>query len=293
MDEIAIKEVLSSIFDEAGFELNMSKAYFSLTLHYPILTIQNNVDESHEIKDLYVKITGNLTSNSCKSLTGVRATRSYAELISNYNHSHLPSHRMSEWNYFCLGSSEIQMLLCEDIFQSEEYLRYFCVVLESYLSWESVEGNPYIGMNTINPFGRLGSCDWNVRDFNRIPLKIDKVDINLNFEVKNKDLIEDSLYQALIDSKSENLMRYNIVNRIGDTYYSTLIETDVVRYDNTNLFTFNGKQINLIIEKQDEEIKKQVKRTIHPAITQSWCNRASTSIKEYYLTSNRITQEAA
>lgn len=287
MEEATIRNILIEIMGVENFELKVANDYYILILHYSVINIINEFDENHQIKGLYIKISG--YKNDRKDFQGIRGTLSYAEYISGYSHSHLNSFSFSNFNHFCLGTSELQMLLHEDIFQSEEYLKYFCIVLENYLSWESIEGTPYIRLSTINPFGSLSNISIYDTYIDSFKPKVDKLDVNINFNIKNIEEIEDNLYNFGKNSNSHKNQGI-FCNKVENTYYSNQSNMNVDSYQNRLLFTFNDKEIRLKIEDKIQINNDKIKKTIHPKITQEWCNRTTQNIRNHYIKSNRITQ---
>lgn len=138
-------------------------------IHYPELKLTNNLEQTHTIYDLIVRLTlldsrrGLLDMH----LAGARTTLTSREIESSYIHSHLPSIyededsdeyvKMMNFDYFCLGGSSpfYQLMLKNSsrVLDNEEF-RYFLSQLEQYLSWESIEGSPYMYFNTIGENGR-------------------------------------------------------------------------------------------------------------------------------------------
>ena len=285
MTQEAIKETLSSIFGENGYEITfLERERFSLILHYPYITIKNDFAEKHLIKDLYIQISGERKTR--KAIRGLRGSLSYGEFSSGYNHSHIMTGVHTNFSDFCLGTSELTMLLYEDIFESDSFLRYFCIVLENYLSWESIEGVPYIRMNSVSPFGRLSSPNYDAYWLKNLKLGL-KLEVNINFTIKNVLEVEDAIYKEVckLDDYYRN---YATVNKIGNVYYNTNQARNSNSYNGVNLFKFNGKDIKLQIEEFKQEENEKIKKTVHPDITQIWCSRASRAIKNYYISSNRI-----
>ena len=102
----------------------------------------------HEIKDLFVGIQvtnvnifgvskGNVT------LVGRRGKMSYKEWCSHYSHSHLGS-SYNSWQTFCLGNSDIAMLINELKLSFDKDMWYMLFyALPNYVNWESLEGGPY------------------------------------------------------------------------------------------------------------------------------------------------------
>lgn len=138
-----------------------------IIIYYPNITISNEKNRQHNIKDLFVNLKFELNKKNKKvniiGIFGRRATLTYEEVCSNYAHSHLnPSveryFETSNKNFFrntitrfCTGSGEINILLadynCNDF--NEDRFNLILVQLMTLVSWESIEGTPYRYINNI------------------------------------------------------------------------------------------------------------------------------------------------
>lgn len=124
---------------------------FYIIIKFPKITIKNSLNLTHEIEELFVKIHIKiLTSGSLKifpEIQGVRTLVTKQEWDSNYSHSHLSTDNSSIGTYtvFCTGSGEINNLGM--LFNSKptdfDIFKMYLLHLETFTSWESLEGTPY------------------------------------------------------------------------------------------------------------------------------------------------------
>lgn len=277
MKKEEIIEVLEDRFKDR-YELNYTnQEAYSLILHYPEVKLSNSENKSHTIRNLFVKLAKTSDEYRCH-LYGLRATVTKQEYGSGYSHSHLEASNIGIWKEFCLGISELSELLRENFFKSKEHFEYFLEVLWSYLSWESIEGNPYIKLSTISGFQQL-----EVRDFTRdnqdfvrqIPINFSRIATNLNFKIRNIREIETELVSYLDEKCS-----YFVVNKIGDKYFSR--KGNDLPSSLPRVLIFNGESIYLTILRNNNDNNKPCK-TAHPELTKALSDRIQGEIRKFYL----------
>jgi hypothetical protein len=137
-----------------------------LIIRYPEFTITNSNGNSQVIRDLFVRFTIYLGSSTPSSFTmfgpeGIRLRVSAKEFMSKYAHSHLHSkdHRtMFEWDHFCTGVGDINaaIALANDTNEHPldvELLKLVLFEVEPLVTWESIEGTPYMRMSNNHESG--------------------------------------------------------------------------------------------------------------------------------------------
>jgi hypothetical protein len=191
-------------------------------IHYPEIIITNKNHQSHTIRDLYVKL---LPFQSGRGFTffnfkGKRMSATRQEVVSEYQHSHLPGRKYTQtndndsafdWRPFCLGSSEIQQVLTMLLGGYEEgKFKLLMLQLEEYLNYESIEGNPYKRIANVIGGGKMtvlnsSECGLYYRDlikrYNIGSLEPKKIDFKLE---GNKVVIVDNDKFEQFLKKSEN-----------------------------------------------------------------------------------------
>lgn len=142
-----------------------------LIIWYPETDITNSHNLTHHNSDIYIKF----VFNSEGELVGYpqlsRLTYSLSELLSGYRHSHSytinvrNTNSIKDWSGLCFGSDFLSSHTINQSNNDNEYhlIEYFKAV-EAFLGWESLEGNPYIRMETIRDYSNASSDSAAVRD---------------------------------------------------------------------------------------------------------------------------------
>jgi hypothetical protein len=124
-----------------------------IIVHFPVVTITNEFDDSVTIKDLWAKIF--LTYKGTMKC-GFLLNRSHYPIShwnSDYMHSHIPGipkNRISDFLSPCLGSGPIRDTISSLISGYDELLwQLFCRELEVYVTVESIAGVPYRRLKNI------------------------------------------------------------------------------------------------------------------------------------------------
>ena len=219
-------------------------------------------------------------------MTGLRLTLSYLELNKLYPHSHLSSTSLTS-NFksmtsskFCLGSSTLGMSIAEyntesNKEQSNLVLEGILYTLDTYVTWESLEGVPHNYIRKLLPFGgtpvsdsSLDSHSLKVVNFlkeNKIPLALDYGVMNDSIFIKNSlenaEFFKDILQNSSITERASLQRNYLCFPSQGDTFlqadsnfYSVAQVRDLAKeYKQGNLhnlskpFTFfNGRKYPLV-----------------------------------------------
>lgn len=161
----AVEEVYSGNWDlDISLNGNIENPVvdiLGIIIHYDKLTISNSNGKTHDITDLFVKISIVRDDNEIhiSHLSGGRTSITYAEYCSNYFHSHLPqgqrkvfsNNTLPGWGSFCRGSGHINDFMAELNSDgiTEERLIPFLVQITGLVSWESLEGGPHKTMRNI------------------------------------------------------------------------------------------------------------------------------------------------
>ena len=223
------------------------KLYPYFKVLYPEIEITNTNKEKHTIKNLVVIFS--LKWDSCfkkwkiDDMTGLRLTLSYLELSRSYPHSHLSSNNVTT-NFksmtsskFCLGSSTLGMSIAEyntesNKEQSNLVLEGILYTLDTYVTWESLEGVPHNYIRKLLPFGgtpvsdsSLDSHSIRVVNFlkeNKIPLALDYGVMNGSIFIKNSlenaEFFKDILQNSSIPEGYFIQREYLCFQSQGDTF---------------------------------------------------------------------------
>lgn len=141
----------------------------SLTIRYPEIHITNSNNLCHTIRDLFVNMEFNRQGFIEEGFDIQRSTFTKEELVVRYVHSHTPT--MYEIDTRCLKSKYNPCTGTGDFAASlsaikgygghpqeeESEITRFFTLLDAFLSWESLEGVPYISIGKLSQIG--GSID--------------------------------------------------------------------------------------------------------------------------------------
>ena len=196
-----------------NFEVFELCPYFKVL--YPEIEITNTNKEKHTIKNLVVVFSLEWDPYFRKwkidEMRGLRLTLSYLELNKLYSHSHLSSSNLTS-NFksmtsskFCLGSSTLGMSIAEyntesDKEKSNLVLEGILYTLDTYVTWESLEGVPHNYIRNLLPFGGTPVSDHSLDSHSLIVvnfLKENKIPLALDYGVMNDSIfIKNSLENA-------------------------------------------------------------------------------------------------
>jgi len=163
--EYFIKDA-SSIFGEGNYAYTVTDTYpytADFYIKFPKVIITNSKKHFKIIRDLLVKIRV-VSNDKCAavgSVNGTRVTFNSSDIINNYLylHSHLSvSNSHGSYNAFCLGDSAITQLwgnLCREF--KPVVLTSFLYHLCDYVSYESLEGGPYVNIKQALSHRETGS----------------------------------------------------------------------------------------------------------------------------------------
>lgn len=280
------QDLAFEVIDNSGvFEL---KPYFKVL--YPEIEITNTNKEKHTIKNLVVVFSLQWDSYFKKwkinEMTGLRLTLSYLELAKSYPHSHLASSSLTS-NFksmtsskFCLGSSTLGMSIAEYNTESNKeksnlVLEGILYTLDTYVTWESLEGVPHNYIRSLLPLGGtpvinsyLDSHSLKIVDFlkeNKISLALDYGVMNGSIFIKNNsenaEFFKDILQNSSISGGYPLQREYLCFPSQGDTFLqadSNFYSVAQVRhlakeYKQTHLYNlskpftfFNGRKHSLV-----------------------------------------------
>jgi hypothetical protein len=154
-----VENILTNLFENNWYYTTINSYTNAYYIHFPKISIINSNDLTHEIHDIFVKFNIKVANEKLvcvpDTFQGARTSLSFNEYQSMYRHSHLPK-RSNETNHiifesFCIGTGQPISLSLAKLAQEIEENEFisFCLQLEPYLSWESLEGVPFIKLETI------------------------------------------------------------------------------------------------------------------------------------------------
>jgi hypothetical protein len=256
---------------QAGY----SMPYFKVL--YPKFTITNSQGRSHEIRDLFVFHSFKWTNGSIHpyKLEGGRFSKTDLEVSSSYQQSHLGSH--SGWrdnpfycSYFCVGSETDVSLMMAEFEVQMDYDRYelflFCV--DSMITWESLEGVPFIRMEVVKNANsnrvmssseRFENAVINHIMVEKIPLDVDFYVADNLYKIHPNLRASDFIKKIVLKYMTFDIAKTILVSKVPNTfdhYLQMKAEGAVARSLNkvaaTKEYTiFRGRKIYAKIVKED------------------------------------------
>lgn len=203
------------------------------------VTIINSQHLSHKIKDLVIVMEWRCpnSNTSIKNMrfrmTGSRMYLSPKEIASGYQHSHLsrwsPSENISNLTYtlfdthnFCLGSESETANVLDDLMADyhPEKIQLFLYLLDSYVSWESLEGGPYV---KIRDLSNLKKKVYNVKNDSceRIFRYILSYTEEYNYPLDVDFYIQDNKFKINETHKTIEFFKLALHVMSSDTFYKS------------------------------------------------------------------------
>lgn len=237
-----------------------------LMLKWDVINMYNKYNHKHTIKDMYVALPI-INERFSGSLHGMRGRISALENYSGYRHSHLYQ-STNYLNAFCTGSDGINDLWADLQLASntdEDFdikFEGFIHQLESFLSYESIEGTPYMRIKNIS----AGSARNGIRredvntDVARFFERIDESDIELSmdFNAMTVSIVETDLLHTLFTSSAGGQTVMQIRNQDG-TYSNLDVHQSLIGRPETivsgSVLKFKGRERFIIVEAYEEDTK--------------------------------------
>lgn len=273
---------------------------FEIWIHFPEITVTNEAKQSTTIYDMFTKIKfGDKARYSniyfCKT---TYTPRQYAR---SYSHSHLPGINKRKPYMFlhpCIGEGPFRNAIvalnrsATSMENRKLQMMSLCFELQRFLETESLEGGPYIRLQSLNDSNNINRYRLEITDpyyliynssdiipefikhlvkskFFKFNFKSNLYNIqgdyhDLLFQISNEFIRwYNNLLDGEIQSKFtiEELFNMSILNkaiRVGNTIYRRSSEEhceEVGDIDHENAPVFKGKEyrINIIEDKKEEE----------------------------------------
>jgi hypothetical protein len=266
-----------SIKNFFGDRVDIQNDFF--IVYFPIKHVQNSSGRQHTIYDVYLKVIVTETNtfnkkyspyfyqyfeeflkkdsfDSCFTLTsGTRTRVSDEEYSSLYNFSHF-QRGFGEWRNTCLGEGLLSAYKTIPICNEEHVISY-CVALENYLSWESLEGGPYIKISDIKSNIEKETLSYSAFYKTMIPSLISNMFKDLILDI-NENTISIN-YSALDEVNSFYAINKNYIsiNKLNQNDKNTNSTTKTIGND---FFVFNEKKVGKLTI--DSSLNKTSSETI-------------------------------
>ena len=245
-------------FDKA---LNLYMPYFKVL--YPKFTINNSQGRCHEIKDLFVFHSFRYSHGSVHpyKLEGGRFSKTDLEITCGYQQSHLGSYR--DWKLvpfycsnFCIGSDTDVSLMMAEFEVEMDFDRYelflFCV--DSMITWESLEGVPYMRMENIKNANSNRVLSSQEKDENKLIDYIIKEKIPLNVDF----YVADNVYRIHPNLRASEFIKQIVLKLFTFDVAKSILVTKTPNTFNTYLqMKAEGavaKELNKLVATEDYTI---------------------------------------
>lgn len=294
-----IHEVLTGIYGEnyEFVDANIERAdqQSSINIKFPEITVTNG-HIKRTIKDLWVRLNF-VTVRSGKQLrlrfagmSGTRSAMSVNEFQSSYMFSHLrTSNNMISWHGFCLGHTDFAMNVAQlqDTFDIDKF-ELFLHQLNSYLQWESLDGGPYVRLDSIQQ--RNAPAQATTEDINKAYAALMNSDINIpcGYNIGNSEYYVDKTEQFEIDLGT---CTDNKASKVNGHYYGTVQNNDVgikrLMDQHRDMFRgtvlmFKGQAIKPTLY-AELDVQKEGVILANPNVTTGVINKLNIDINEFIL----------
>lgn len=234
--EIGTEATLDFIKRRAKFYYGEDRVWLDsenkqVIIHFPEILITNSVEDSHVMKDIFIRIT---VWGKFKDIELARTTINKDE-YRRYIFSHMSESTVGSYgSALCFGNTDLYSWIL-NAKSSNSFVNIDKIIasLEGYLSWESLEGKPYKYMSIIRKI-RLYGSPW--RKSYRDHISSEKRDIDTAMSI----ISESGLKLRYKISGDGDEMKITITNTydIDDLLKDERIE-QFYRYENYSYKTIN------------------------------------------------------
>lgn len=292
--------------------------YVYILIHFPDITIRNNKKMEMKLRDLVVRIPFKVLEEPnagflLERIEGTRLTVGVAEFQARYFHSHLTRIDLREsdarrsgtshpglFSIFCTGTGDINMLEAQlNYGYDPDLFRSYLFLLEPFLSWESLEGTPYIRMEEaveknyaipnltlLSAKNFFNSLRSNIAR-GSIKLDVDWQYYNSKYIIVDNQKFEDFLVSAVSHSRGginlEDLLLFR--DERGEYFQEKDIDDSAVERSLNKYLVFRNQKIPFLIEGEIKRSAEQAQRYFHPKIKQYVKSRL-----EYYANKQKVRE---
>lgn len=230
LQELPQPSVIEGMTEEVVRNLYASKKFIIL-VWFPEITITNEYDKSHVIKDLYAKVRLTLEGTMVSRFTLNRATYKLNEIRGGYMHSHIDGINFGNAETFllpCVGTGPIKRTVQSLVTENDLSLwQLFCLELDRYVITESVAGTPWRRLENIPNSGTLSREPFQYRIYLKKPSSF----ITCNYPIP---IIQDFILYCI----SNNVLNYTFDGYIKPAYNETDL---VILLSNTFIKWYNRR----------------------------------------------------
>lgn len=267
------------------------RGHFGIVYYAGDTIIKSEDGSEMPIFDMYIALvlkfgeTNDLSKISIRGITFSRSSFTKAEFCYQYQHSHISSTNMipratnenyscdidvddleydeaylyirPSFDYFCLGNTEIQTNAQELAIKGYNKLQFELLInqIQSFLSWESISGVPYINMsNVIHTF--LDN-DENATNHKTNFLNVDElVNISMTHNIAKRNIFNRNdflISDDTISLKYNNVVYQKIQDFIKENQYTFHNNRNQLRVDGIPIKTQINGHSNVINRSYDDD----------------------------------------
>lgn len=285
-------DIITKVLDEVyynKYELEYDDTIFDgldIIIYYSDIQIKN-ITQTHNIKDLFIKISFDEMFVIKNKILGLRTTVTDIEFVCRYCHSHLPTSSSFDWSNFCLGSGIIRDCFSDLIFENSNithasFLKLLINIDINYISWESITGKPYIRMSTLKNKTDLVDIDeWSIE--RRYKSLKDKIDLKIKYKKSNstidslhvdKEYLEDCLLSLLEDGYLCNK------DTITNEYFNEILSSEVTFHETKIVLTF--KEVDYYSTITTSHLSVGGEKFVHPQIINYFYTQLNKELNDFY-----------
>lgn len=250
-----ILDVFDEVFNSKDWDYSIHEDTVQFLIKYESFKIENNKQESHTIKDLFVRIKYGISTKRFFELKGIRKTLNFSEYTADYGQSHMDG--SIKWSSFCLGEGGISSLwdslqMTGNSNQTDD-LKNFLFSLYPYLMWENLEATPWRFIQRIKSNQRILTDRTPVISTELIEQALKKSDISRFIHLDTNTL------EVSIPDLSFNFLR-EISENIPDIYKCYVDDSGshfsgIDSIANSGLSTSPNDQYPVIFKGQEIKLK--------------------------------------
>lgn len=243
-------EIAREIFDPSNIHTVGNRIY----IRFPEIEIMNSRNEKHKIYDLIVKLTITFGGYTNIEFEGLRLTLTPEEINSGYSHSHLERSSFGKYSHFCLSTSDFSILISNiSVSSTVTNWELFFMSIEKFISWESLEGGPYVSLSTITQVNPTHDQTRIVDDINNNLIKkipIECIDFH-QFSIIPGYYFDDFLNNNA-KVRSSEVREYTKVD-IDEAYKKLTERGSKMKWNNDSILDFR-----VLVEDKKDKIEQEI-----------------------------------
>lgn len=266
------------------FASTQERGHFGIVYYAGDTIIKSEDGSEMPIFDMYIALvlkfgeTNDLSKISIRGITFSRSSFTKAEFYCQYQHSHISSANMISrttnenydcnidvddleydeaylyirpcFDYFCLGNTEIQTNEQELAIKGYNKLQFELLInqIQSFLSWESISGVPYINMSSV-----INTFFDNDENNNHSTIKFlsmdELVNISMTYAIAKRNIFNRNDF---LISNDDIILKYN--NLVYNKLQEFIKENKYSFNTRINQLKVDGKPLKVPIEGHNNDI---------------------------------------